>query len=115
MLWLQNNWSLLVVLIAAVVVGVHYYKKFSALPSDAQLDKIREWLLFAVLEAEKIYSSGSGQAKLSYVYNLFLERFPSLVPVIPFELFSKLVDDVLVQMRHLLETNESIRKYVEGE
>lgn len=115
MKWLFDNWSLLVVVVAFFLVIFHYYKKFSALPSDAQLDKIREWLLFAVLEAEKIYSSGSGQAKLSYVYNLFLERFPSLVPVIPFELFSKLVDDVLVQMRHLLETNDSIRRYVEGE
>lgn len=115
MMWLEQNWSLLVVIIAFVVVVLHYFKKFSGLPSEQQQQKIREWLLFAVLEAEKIYSSGSGQAKLSYVYNLFLDKFPSLAPVIPFALFSNMVDEVLVQMRHLLETNESIRKYVEGE
>lgn len=115
MKWLFDNWSLLVVIVAFCVVAVHYYKKVSGLPSEVQQDMIRAWLLFAVLEAEKIYSSGSGQAKLSYVYNLFLEKFPSLASIVPFTMFSNLVDEVLIQMRHLLETNDSIRKYVEGE
>lgn len=114
MKWICENWSLLVVILAFCTVGLHCYKKFSGLPSEQQLNKIRQWLLFAVLEAEKIYSSGSGQAKLAYVYNLFIERFPALAPTIPFAVFSQMVDEVLEQMRHLLETNESIRKYVEG-
>ena len=101
--------------IAFFAIAYVNYKKFSGLPSEEQQNKIRQWLLFAVLEAEKIYSSGSGQAKLAYVYNLFLERFPSLAPVIPFALFSQMVDEVLEQMRHLLETNASIKRYVEGE
>ena len=49
-----------------------------------------------------------------YVYDLFLERFPSVAPVISFEMFSMLVDEALEKMRHILETNLDIKAYVEG-
>ena len=115
MTWIINNWSLLVIIVAFCVVIFYFYKKFSGLPSDEQLNKVKQWLLYAVIEAEKIYSSGTGRAKLAYVYNLFIEKFPSLAPVIPFALFSKMVDEVLVEMRNLLETNKDIEFYVKGE
>ena len=115
MAWLNENWSLLVVLVAACIVAWRVFKKFAYLPSDEQIEKVKQWLLFAVLEAEKIYSSGTGKAKLAYVYNLFIERFPSLAPAIPFDTFSRLVDEVLVEMRKLLETNKDIEFYVKGE
>ena len=115
MKFLYDNWSLLIILIGVVIIAYRYLKKFSGLPSEEQLNKVRQWLLYAVIEAEKIYSSGTGRAKLAYVYNLFLEKFPSLAPVIPFDLFSRLVDEVLVEMRNLLETNKDIEFYVKGE
>lgn len=112
MKWLFENWSLLVVLLAACIVAWRIVKKFADLPSEEQLNKVKEWLMYAVIEAEKIYSSGTGRAKLAYTYNLFVERFPSLAPAIPFDLFSKMVDEVLVEMRKLLETNKDIEYYV---
>ena len=115
MTWILNNWSLLVVLVAACVVAWRVFKRFTDLPSEEQLEKVKQWLLYAVIEAEKIYSSGTGRAKLAYAYNLFLEKFPSLAPAIPFDLFSKMVDEVLVEMRKLLETNKDIEYYVNGE
>lgn len=113
MAWLIDNWSLLLVILSCLVVAFVYIKKFKNLPSEQQVTTIKEWLLWAVIEAEKEFKGGTGALKLRYVYNLFLERFPSLSSIIPFELFSLWVDEVLVQMKHLLETNEAVAKFVD--
>ena len=107
--WIVNNWSLLVVLLAIGVVVYHWTKKFSELPSEEQLKKVKEWLLWAVVIAERELG---GQLKLRYVYNLFIEKFPSLVTIISFNLFSQYVDEALEKMKHLLETNKEIDAYV---
>lgn len=113
MKWIVDNWSLIIVILCAVAVAVVYVKKFMNLPHDEQIAKVKEWLLFAVIEAEKQYQGGTGALKLRAVYNEFCKIFPSLVPVISFELFSKLVDDALEEMKHLLQTNLNIAYYVE--
>lgn len=115
MKWLIDNWSLLVVILAVVILGIVYVRKFVEMPSEAQIKKVKEWLLYAVVMAEKELGGGTGQIKLRYVYNLFIEKFPALVSVIPFEMFSYLVDEALEQMKHLLDTNLDIKAYVEGE
>lgn len=113
--WLVNNWTLLVVIGAMVGVAFYYLKKFAKLPSEIQIDTVKKWLLYAVLRAEKEMGSGTGKAKLVYVYNLFVERFPTLVPLIEFTVFSNLVDEVLVEMRKILESNKNIENYVNGD
>ncbi len=113
--WIINNWSLLAVLLIVFIVAIHYVKKFSSLPSEAQLRKIKEWLLYAVMIVEKEYSHGTGQLKLRAAYNMFLEKFPSLVPVISFEMFSLFVDEALVEMRKILATNKDIDMYINGD
>lgn len=115
MKWLIDNWSFLVVVICAIIAIVVYLNRFIALPSGEQLNKVKQWLLYAVIEAEKQYQGGTGALKLRAVYNQFCQVFPSLVPVISFEIFSELVDEALEQMKHLLETNLDIAYYVEGE
>lgn len=115
MAWITNNWSLLVVVLCAVGVCFLWMKKFANLPTEVQLDTVRKWLLYAVLRAEKEMGSGTGKAKLVYTYNLFVERFSSLVPLISFEMFSGLVDEVLVEMRKILETNKDIDTYINGD
>ena len=112
MKWLIDNWSLLVILACVVGIIVHSTKKFLKLPSDEQLNKVRQWLLFAVIEAEKQYKEGTGALKLRAVYNQFCQVFGSLVSIIPFELFAVMVDDALDEMKHLLETNKDIKAYV---
>ena len=113
--WIVNNWSLLAVLAIVAAVAVFYIKKFSSLPSETQLRKVKEWLLYAVMIVEKEYSHGTGQLKLRAAYNMFIEKFPSLVPVLSFETFSLFVDEALVEMRKILETNKDIDAYVNGE
>lgn len=115
MKWLIDNWSLLVVIICAIGVAFVWLRKFAKLPSDEQLLKVRQALLWIVIECERELGSNTGRAKLAKAYNMFIQQFPSLVPVIPYSMFCKLVDDALDEMRHLLETNLDIAAYVDGE
>ena len=114
MQWINDNWSFLVVVICAVALMLLYLRKFTALPSGEQLMKVKEWLLWAVIMAERDFGSGTGALKLRYVYDLFLERFPGLASMISFDTFSKLVDEALKKMNHILETNKDIDCYVKG-
>lgn len=109
-----NYWYIIVAVIAALVVaGVAIYRYFG-LPSDAQLAKVREWLLWAVTEAEKELGGGTGKLKLRQVYDLFVTRFPWLAKVVSFELFSDMVDDALDEMREMLQNNKAVKELVEG-
>lgn len=109
-----NYWYIIVAVIAALVVaGVAVYRYFG-LPSDAQLDKVREWLLWAVTEAEKELGGGTGKLKLRQVYDLFVTRFPWLAKIVSFELFSDMVDDALDEMREMLQNNKAVKELVEG-
>ena len=110
-----NNWYIIVAVIAALVVaGVAIYRYFG-LPSDAQLAKVREWLLWAVTEAEKELGGGTGKLKLRQVYDLFVTRFPWLAKIVSFELFSDMVDDALDEMREMLANNQAVKALVNGE
>ena len=111
--WLINNWSLLVVLIAAAGVAVFYCRKFLSKPTDEQIKSLKEWVLFAVIQAEKEFGGGgTGKVKLRYVYDAFVTKFAWAAKVITFEELSVWVDEALIEMRHLLETNTAIKNYV---
>jgi hypothetical protein len=73
---------------------------------------IKQWLILAVVEAEKKLGEKTGQLKLRYVYDLFIKRFKFASKLITFEMFSALVDEALEAMRHLIETNQSIADYI---
>ena len=68
----------------------------------------KNWLVWAVTEAETIFGSGTGQLKLRYAYELAIKRFPTIAKFIPFSLFAKLVDEALVIMRKMIENNGKI-------
>ncbi len=74
--------------------------------------RIKKWLLQAVVMAEKQLGSGTGQVKLSAVYDMFIVRFPIVSKLISFDTFSSFVDDVLDTMRELLESNKSLQEYI---
>lgn len=112
--FLINNWFLIIAGIAAIVVAGYLIYVFIKRPTSEQLMKVREWLLFAVAEAEKELGSGTGQIKLRYVYDMFIGKFPYLVRVIPFEVFSLLVDEVLDKFRGMLDSNKNLQKYIGG-
>jgi hypothetical protein len=68
----------------------------------------KNWLVWAVSEAEATFGSKTGKLKLRYAYELALERFPIVAKFIPFALFSKLVDSALDVMRDMVENNKNI-------
>ena len=108
------NLVFIIGLIAAVGYLAWKVYNFIKMPKVDQFKAVREWLLWAVAEAEKLYGSGTGALKLRYVYDLFLSRFKELEYFISFDEFSKMVDDSLVGFRDLLGKNEKINNYVEG-
>lgn len=111
--WIIDNWYVILAFLAiGVVVGVNIKYWFNQ-PTSEQVKNIKEWLLYAVTEAEAQLGSGTGQLKLRYVYDMAIAQFKWL-SVIPFDTFEKWVDEALEQMRHLLNTNESIQKLVNG-
>lgn len=79
------------------------------------LNKVREWLLYAVTKAEKELGGGTGQIKLRYVYDMFVTRFAWLARVISFEAFSMMVDEALERMKKMLESNKAMQTLVSGE
>lgn len=113
MKFLIEWWPLLVALFAVIVLGGYFLYVFIHRPTSEQLKKVREWLLYAVTEAEREFGSKTGQIKLRYVYDMFIAKFPYMVAALPFDSFSLLVDEALEKFRKLLESNTSLTAYVE--
>lgn len=109
-----NNWHIILALLAVLAVAILLVYRFFQMPTEEQLEAVREWLLGAVAEAEEMLGSGTGELKLRYVYDLFVARFPWVAKILPFEVFSNMVDDALAEMEELLAQNEKIRRYVKG-
>ena len=115
MKYIVENWFVIVGLIAVLAAGGYAVYVFVKMPSDKQLNKVREWLLYAVTKAEKEMGGGTGQIKLRYVYDMFVARFAWLARVISFEAFSMMVDEALEKMKKMLESNKAMQELVNGE
>ena len=92
-------------------VGLCIYE-FINLGKEKQLKIAKEWLLLAVVEAEKQLGEGTGAIKLRFVYDMFTNKFRFLSMLLSFEQFSSMVDDVLDRMRLMLASNEQLKSYV---
>ena len=109
--FLMGNWYLFIAALAMATLAAAAVARFPA----EQRKKVKEWLLLAVTEAEKELGSGTGQLKLRYVYDLFLQRFPAVAKRISFETFSYWVDRALIDMREMLSKNKAIYRMVKAE
>lgn len=74
---------------------------------------IKEWLKWAVTEAESYLGSGTGELKLRYVYDMAVKQFPIIKYILPFSVFDAWVDEALVWMRQQIDGNAKIAEYVE--
>lgn len=111
--WFISNWYIVLAHIAVIVCLVLVCYNFINWPTSEQLKKVREWLVYACLQAEKELGSGTGQMKLRMVYDMFLTKFTWLSKLITFEQFSALVDEALEEVRHLLESNNKVAAIVQ--
>ena len=100
--------------IVIIPVGFVIYNFFTQ-TKEQQLANIKEWLLYACIEAEKQLGSKTGKVKLRYVYDLFISKYRLISMIVSFETFSLWVDEALAQVRNLIETNSAVENYVGGE
>lgn len=110
---IKNMGLIIGTIILITLVGLTI-KEFIELGKEKQLEKVKEWLLYACIMAEKKLGGGTGKVKLRYVYDLFVEKFSFLKLLVTFEQFSEMVDEALVKMREMLEKNPNVAMLVEG-
>lgn len=117
MTWLIENWMVVFGLAVAVIIAVLVVYRFFGLPTEKQVEKIKEWLIWACIEAERALQSGTGQLKLRGVYNMFcsVPTFTWVAKLISFELFSEWVSDALSTAKEMMINNKSLAEYVYGE
>lgn len=112
--WIVDNWYLIVVFIAVGFVCGVYVKKWLDRPTSEQINNIKEWLLYAVTEAEVTLGEKTGQLKLRMVYDMAIAKFEWL-SFVSFETFSGWVDEALDHMRNMISSNERVKAIVKGE
>lgn len=115
--YLVENWFLIVALIACVAVVIYLVFRFLGMSTEKQKSKVKEWLIWACIEAERALQSGTGQLKLREVWNLFcaVPAFTWVARVISFEQFSLWVSDALLEVKQMLISNKTLAEYVYGE
>ena len=101
-----------VIALAVGIVCGYFIKKFIESPSTAKIEMVKNWLLWATAQAEQEMGAGTGKLKLAKVYNMFVEKFPQLAAVLKYDRFCELVDEALVTLRHLLESNVNIQDFI---
>lgn len=107
---MMNN-NILLIIIALLILCVCIYF-FLNLGKEKQMQIIKEWLLLAVIRAEKELGGGTGQLKLRFVYDLFLDKFKVISYIISFDQFSKLVDESLDIMKTMISNNKNVENYI---
>lgn len=113
------GWAIAVIVVLVVMgvyIGFKYYttEEGEEFDLEEEIQKVREWILMAVIDAEKYFGSDTGVYKLRYVYDIFVSKFSWLVVLVSFETFSDLVDDALIDMKSILSSNQKMYEYVYG-
>lgn len=111
--FLNENWTLILTVVAAaggiVAKTANWLKKDKAEKKEAAIDAIRKTALSLVTEAERRYGSGTGAVKRAKVLEKIFEKYPVIAQVInkddTAELLDKIIDEALVELRELLESN----------
>lgn len=95
--WIQNHYALIIVI---AVIAIYFILNGT--------QSLMNWLLFIVSCAEAELGSGTGKLKLAQVYSDFVIAYPVFSKILPFCMFSWMVDQVLVKMRDMIEKNKNI-------
>lgn len=104
-----NDIILALVIVAIICILIAWFLK---LGKEKQLKVVTEWLLLAVIKAEKELGDGTGQVKLRFVYDLFIDKFRFASMFISFNQFSALVDSALVIMKEMISNNDQVKNYI---
>ena len=105
-------WS---VIVAIACMIVFLACKFIGVINGLDEEQVAEWLKWAVAKAEAELGSGTGQLKLRYVYDMFVQRFGFAAKFVSFDLFSVWVDNALDWFNDQLLKNYNIRELIKNE
>ena len=112
--FIRDYWFVIIAFIGVVsFVSIKIYNWFKQ-PSSKQKEQIKQWLIFAVAKAEAELGTGTGQLKLSKVYDMFIEKFPAIALFVSFEDFSIMVDEALKKLEEIMEDNQNIQDVIES-
>jgi len=106
--FIATYWYLIVAAIAIIAVASIKIYVWLKTPGKDQLNKIQEWLVWAVAQAEKELGSGTGQMKIRYVYDLFVSKFPGVAIFIKYNTFAEMVEKALDEFKDLISENRRI-------
>ena len=106
------NIEVIIIIILAAIILTGGIVWFVRLPKETKIKNLKEWLKWAVIEAEKKLGSGTGQLKLRMVYDMAVSKFPWLETFITFDQFSKWVDEALEWMDEQLSESKYTKQYV---
>lgn len=109
---LLANWQIILGALIIIITAIITFVRFNKKSIQEQIEQVKEWLLYAVMAAEKELGSGTGAIKLRYVYDMFVTKFPLAVALIPFSSFSEFVDEALDKFKDLLATSPELQLYV---
>lgn len=114
---LMNDWYIYMAILAVFIVAIWLVYRFFCLPTEKQLVKVTEWLVWACTKAESELQSGTGKIKLRKVYDAFvsINSFSWIARIISFEKFSEMVKDALKEMKKNLIENPKLAEYVYGD
>lgn len=107
-----NNLSVIIALIAMLAIAILAVYGFVLSPRSVQMEKIRQWLIYAVAYAEHELGGGTGELKLRMVYDMFINQFPFTAKLISFNKFCELVDYALTTFKKMLESSKEIEYVV---
>lgn len=100
--FLQNYWFI----VLCAIVGISYIVYVFV----SEPKKIKEWLVYACLQAENELGAGAGELKLRKVYDLFVSKFPVFSKFVSFERFKNWIkialDNCENYINNIGETNE---------
>ena len=108
----MENLLIALIIIAGLCIAGIALIWFLRLSKQQQMEMLKQWLILAVVQAEKELGEKTGQIKLRYVYDMFIKRFKFISKIITFEQFSALVDEALEVMRLMIQQNQNVAAYI---
>lgn len=99
---LINNWYVLVGILSLIVFAGFLVYKFIKSPSSEKTTKIKKWLKNLLTKTEENLDSKEGQTKLRKVYNLIIKTFSAISKVVPFSLFSNMINKAIKTIKELI-------------
>lgn len=115
MKFITENWFVIVA-IAAMGGSIGYaIYTFCKMPPEKQLNKVREWLLYAVTTRKRNWEQEQEKSSCGMYMTCSWRGLTGLQRSSRSTCFSMMVDDALEQMKTMLEENEAAQKFVAGD